>query len=147
MNKILIVDASDSDCRLMSGLLTRAGYEPIAVENMEVATDEVHPFLTQFNRQSPIKMLQKEIKVQSNRAIKRPNLPPLLFNNYTLHTRYEGADFTRQVRCNILKNSEICTKEGAVCSTNSTAPFLHTRSFNILRRTGTGVNRKTSENR
>ena len=26
MNKILIVDASDSDCRLMSGLLTRAGY-------------------------------------------------------------------------------------------------------------------------
>ncbi len=29
MNKILIVDASDSDRRLMSGLLTRAGYEPI----------------------------------------------------------------------------------------------------------------------
>lgn len=76
-------------------------------------------------------MLQKEIKVQSNRAIKRPNLPPLLFNNYTLHTRYEGADFTRQVRCNILKNSEICTKEGAVCSTNSTAPFLRRIVINL----------------
>ena len=41
MNKILIIDASDSDCRLMSGLLTRAGYEPIAVENLEAAKDEV----------------------------------------------------------------------------------------------------------
>ncbi|GFI06132.1 hypothetical protein IMSAGC006_00870 [Muribaculaceae bacterium] len=41
MNKILIVDASDSDCRLMSGLLTRAGYEPIAVETMVAAKDEV----------------------------------------------------------------------------------------------------------
>ena len=41
MNKILIVDASDSDRRLMVGLLTRAGYEPIAVETMEVAKDEV----------------------------------------------------------------------------------------------------------
>ena len=30
MHKILIVDASDSDCRLMSGLLTRAGYELMA---------------------------------------------------------------------------------------------------------------------
>lgn len=28
MNKILIVDASESDRRLISGLLTRAGYEP-----------------------------------------------------------------------------------------------------------------------
>lgn len=41
MNKILIVDASDSDRRLMIGLLTRAGYEPIAVETMEAAKDEV----------------------------------------------------------------------------------------------------------
>ncbi|WP_303275297.1 hypothetical protein [uncultured Duncaniella sp.] len=39
MNKILIVD--DSDRRLMVGLLTRAGYEPIAVETMEAAKDEV----------------------------------------------------------------------------------------------------------
>lgn len=41
MNKILIVDASDSDRRLMVGLLTRAGYEPIAVYTMEAAKDEV----------------------------------------------------------------------------------------------------------
>ena len=41
MNKIIIVDASDSDCSLMSGLLTRAGYEPIAVGEMEAAKQEV----------------------------------------------------------------------------------------------------------
>ena len=37
MNKIIIVDASDSDCRLMSGLLTPAGYEPVIAEDMEEA--------------------------------------------------------------------------------------------------------------
>lgn len=37
----MIVDASDSDRRLMSSLLTRAGYEPIAVESMEAAKEEV----------------------------------------------------------------------------------------------------------
>ena len=41
MNKILIVEASISDYRLMSGLLTRAGYEPIAVDKMEAAQGEV----------------------------------------------------------------------------------------------------------
>lgn len=41
MNKILIVEASISDCRLMSGLLTRAGYEPISVDKMEAAQEEV----------------------------------------------------------------------------------------------------------
>ncbi len=41
MNKILIVDASDSDRRLMSGLLVKSGYEPIVVECMEAAKDEV----------------------------------------------------------------------------------------------------------
>lgn len=41
MNKVLIVDASESDRRLMSGLLTRAGYEQIAVDNMEAAKEEV----------------------------------------------------------------------------------------------------------
>ena len=41
MNKILIVDASDSDCRLMSGLLTRAGYEPIVAGEIEAAKHEV----------------------------------------------------------------------------------------------------------
>ena len=37
MNKLIIVDDSDSDCRLMSGLLTRAGYEPVIAEDMEAA--------------------------------------------------------------------------------------------------------------
>ncbi len=41
MNKVIIVEASDSDRRLMSGLLTRAGYEPIVVEDMEAAKQEV----------------------------------------------------------------------------------------------------------
>ncbi len=41
MNKVLIVEASDSDCWLMSGLLSRAGYEPIVVEDMEAAKQEV----------------------------------------------------------------------------------------------------------
>ena len=41
MNKVLIVDASESDRRLMSGLLVKSGYEPIAVETMEAAKDEV----------------------------------------------------------------------------------------------------------
>lgn len=41
MNKVLIVDASDSDRRLMSGLLTRTGYEPIDVGSMEAAKEEV----------------------------------------------------------------------------------------------------------
>lgn len=41
MNKILIVEASQSDRRLISGLLVKHGYEPIAVDNMEAAKDEV----------------------------------------------------------------------------------------------------------
>ena len=41
MNRILIVDASESDRRLMSGLLVKHGYEPIAVDTMEAAKDEV----------------------------------------------------------------------------------------------------------
>ena len=41
MNKIIIVDASESDRRLMSGLLTRAGYKPIAVGSMEAAKEEM----------------------------------------------------------------------------------------------------------
>ena len=46
MNKVLIVDASESDRRLMVGLLVKSGYEPIAVETMEAAKEEVancHP--------------------------------------------------------------------------------------------------------
>ncbi len=41
MNKVLILDASNSDCRLMSGLLVKHGYEPITVNTMEAAKDEV----------------------------------------------------------------------------------------------------------
>lgn len=41
MNKVIIVDASESDRRLMSGLLVKSGYEPIAVDKMEAAKDEV----------------------------------------------------------------------------------------------------------
>ncbi|QCD36901.1 sigma 54-interacting transcriptional regulator [Muribaculum gordoncarteri] len=41
MNKILIVEASDSDRRLMSGLLVKSGYEPIAFESMEAAKEAV----------------------------------------------------------------------------------------------------------
>ena len=41
MKTILIVDASESDRRLMAGLLVKSGYDPIAVEAMEAAKDEV----------------------------------------------------------------------------------------------------------
>ncbi len=41
MKRVLIVEASDADRRLMSGLLTRAGYESIVVEDMEAAKREV----------------------------------------------------------------------------------------------------------
>ncbi len=41
MNRVLIVDASESDRRLMSGLLAKHGYEPIAVDKMEAAKEEV----------------------------------------------------------------------------------------------------------
>lgn len=35
MNTILIVDASASDSRIMSGLLTRAGYNPVFVDGID----------------------------------------------------------------------------------------------------------------
>ena len=41
MNKVLIVDASESDRRLMSGSLGKQGYEPIAVESMDTEHDRV----------------------------------------------------------------------------------------------------------
>ena len=40
MNKILIVDASVSDGRIMSGLLTRSGYDPIGVDSIEAGKVE-----------------------------------------------------------------------------------------------------------
>ena len=41
MNRVLIVDASESDRRLMSGLLTPTVCESIQVESMEAAKVEV----------------------------------------------------------------------------------------------------------
>lgn len=40
MNKILIVDASASDIRVMSSLLMRAGYDPVCVESIEAGKVE-----------------------------------------------------------------------------------------------------------
>lgn len=40
MNKILIVDASASDGKIMSGLLTKTGYDPIYVESIEAGKKE-----------------------------------------------------------------------------------------------------------
>lgn len=40
MNKILIVDASVSDGRIMAGLLTRAGYDPVVAESIEAGKVE-----------------------------------------------------------------------------------------------------------
>ncbi len=40
MNKILIVDASASDGRIMAGLLTRAGYDPVVTDCIEAGKIE-----------------------------------------------------------------------------------------------------------
>lgn len=40
MNKVLILDASSSDGRIMSGLLIRAGYDPVAMEGIEAGKVE-----------------------------------------------------------------------------------------------------------
>lgn len=40
MNKVLIVDASVSDGRIMAGLLTRAGYDPVVAESIEAGKVE-----------------------------------------------------------------------------------------------------------
>ena len=41
MNKVLIVDASSSDPRIMAGLLTKAGYDPVTAEDFDAAKEEV----------------------------------------------------------------------------------------------------------
>lgn len=41
MNKVLIVDASSSDSRIMAGLLTKAGYDPITAEDFDAAKKAV----------------------------------------------------------------------------------------------------------
>ena len=40
MNKILIVDASGSDSRVMSNLLSRAGYDPLGIDSIEAGKVE-----------------------------------------------------------------------------------------------------------
>ena len=45
MNKVINADASDSDCRLMCGLLMRTGYEHVIAEYMEAAKQEVAKLL------------------------------------------------------------------------------------------------------
>lgn len=40
MNKVLIIDASESDGRIMSGLLTRAGYDPVVTESIKAGKVE-----------------------------------------------------------------------------------------------------------
>lgn len=40
MNKVLIIDASETDGRIMSGLLTRAGYDPVVVESIKAGEVE-----------------------------------------------------------------------------------------------------------
>lgn len=41
MNKVLIVDASSSECRIMAGFLTKAGYDPVTAEDFDAAKGEV----------------------------------------------------------------------------------------------------------
>ena len=41
MNRVLIVDASSSDGRVMAGFLTKAGYDPITAEDFDTAKEEV----------------------------------------------------------------------------------------------------------
>ena len=41
MNKVLIVDAPSSDPRIMAGLLTKAGYDPITAEDFNAAKEAV----------------------------------------------------------------------------------------------------------
>lgn len=41
MNRVLIVDASTSDYRIMAGLLTKAGYDPVTAEDFDAAKEEV----------------------------------------------------------------------------------------------------------
>lgn len=40
MNKVLIIDASETDGRIMSRLLIRAGYDPVKADNIETGRIE-----------------------------------------------------------------------------------------------------------
>lgn len=41
MNRILIIDASSSDGRIMAGFLTKAGYDPVVSEDIDAAKEKV----------------------------------------------------------------------------------------------------------
>lgn len=41
MNKVLLVDASSSDGRIMAALFTKAGYNPITAEELDAAKEAV----------------------------------------------------------------------------------------------------------
>lgn len=41
MNKVLIIDASSFDCRIMAGLLTKACYDPVTAEDFDAAKEAV----------------------------------------------------------------------------------------------------------
>ena len=41
MNRVLLVDASSSDHRIMAGLLMKAGYDPITAEDFDAAKEAV----------------------------------------------------------------------------------------------------------
>lgn len=45
MNKVLIIDASETDGRIMSGLLIRAGYDPVVVESIKAGKVEAAKLL------------------------------------------------------------------------------------------------------
>ena len=65
MNKVIIVDASDSDCRLMSGSLTRAGYEPVIAEDMEAAKQEVLNTLENMTQNPTVAKPTTELRATS----------------------------------------------------------------------------------
>lgn len=62
MNKILIVDASTSDNRTMSGLLSKAGYDPVVVESIEAGKAEL-------KKLSPISVVVVSMKCKDGTAL------------------------------------------------------------------------------
>lgn len=67
MNKILIVDASVSDGRIMSGLLTRSGYDPIGVDSIEAGKVEAAKLLNITEK--TLISLRKKYGIDSNGGI------------------------------------------------------------------------------
>ena len=97
MNKVIIVDTSDSDCRLMSGLITRAGYEPVIAEDMEAARQEVAKL-------SPGAVFVTAMKLRGA-LHKRSSLSPILSNKFTVLDKI--ARFLSNKRCELTKIDRI----------------------------------------